>query len=106
MGGRLPCWKENPAVMSRPRKYPVELLERGTRLVFESNRPIARVAADLGLPSETLRKHVRQVEANEGRRTDLLTSEENEPRNVSTYLDLGGVACPRRGVRYATTTCR
>ena len=78
MAGRLPCWKENPAVMSRPRKYPVELLERGTRLVFESNRPIAHVAADLGLPSETLRKHVRQVEANEGRRTDLLTSEERE----------------------------
>jgi transposase len=53
-------------------------LERGTRLVFESGRPIADVAADLGVPSETLRKYVRQVEANEGRRTDLLTSEERE----------------------------
>ncbi len=62
--------------MSRPRKYPVELLERATRLVFESGRPIAHVAADLGLPSETLRKHVRQVEANEGRRSDMLASEE------------------------------
>jgi transposase len=78
MAGRLPCWKEKPAVMSRPRKYPVELLDRATRLVFESGRPIAHVAADLGLPSETLRKHVRQVEANEGRRSDLLTSEERE----------------------------
>ena len=64
--------------MPRARKYPVELLERGTRLVFESGRPIAHVAADLGLPSETLRRHVRQVEANEGRRGDLLTSEERE----------------------------
>jgi transposase len=64
--------------MSRPRKYPVELLDRATRLVFESGRPVAHVAADLGLPSETLRKHVRQVEANEGRRTDLLTTEERE----------------------------
>ena len=53
--------------MPRSRKYPVELLERGTRLVFESGRPVAHVAADLGLPSETLRKYVRQVEANEGR---------------------------------------
>ena len=64
--------------MPRSRKYPVELLERGTRLVFESGRPVAHVAADLGLPSETLRKYVRQVEANEGRRKDMLTSEERE----------------------------
>jgi transposase len=64
--------------MARTRKYPVELLERATRLVFESGRPIAHVAADLGLPSETLRKYVRQVEANEGRRNDLLTTQERE----------------------------
>jgi transposase len=31
--------------------------------VFESSRPIAHVARDLGLPSETLRKYVRQFEA-------------------------------------------
>jgi transposase len=53
-------------------------LERGARLVFESGRPIAHVAADLGVPSETLRKYVRQVEANEGRRPDLLSREERE----------------------------
>src|SRR6185437_1879484 len=64
--------------MARARKYPVELLERATRLVFESGRPVAHVAADLGLLSETLRKYVRQVEANEGRRSDLPTCEERE----------------------------
>jgi transposase len=64
--------------MPRARKYPEELLERGTRLVFESGRPIAHVARDLGVPPETLRKYVRQVEADEGRRGDLLTSEERE----------------------------
>ena len=64
--------------MPRSRKYPVELLERATRVVFESGRPIAHVAADLGLPSETLRKYVRQVEANEVRRPDLPTAEERE----------------------------
>jgi transposase len=64
--------------MPRARKYPVELLDRAARLVFESGRPIAHVAADLGLPSETLRKYVRQVEANEGLRPDLPTSEERE----------------------------
>jgi transposase len=34
--------------MPRPRKYPPELLGRGARLVFESGRPIAHVARDLG----------------------------------------------------------
>jgi transposase len=33
--------------------------------VFETDRPIAHVARDLGLPSETIRKYVRQVEADE-----------------------------------------
>ena len=45
--------------MGRPRKYPSELLERGTRAVIESGRPIAQVARDLGVPPETLRRHVR-----------------------------------------------
>jgi transposase len=64
--------------MPRPRKYPPELLDRGARLVFESGRPIAHVARDLGVPSETLRKYVRQLEADEGRRPDLPTAQERE----------------------------
>ena len=64
--------------MSRPRKYSQELLERGTRVVLESGRPIAHVARDLGVPAESLRKYVRQVEANEGLRPDLPTAAERE----------------------------
>lgn len=64
--------------MSRPRKYPEELIERGVRLVFESGRPIAQVARDLGIHPEALRKRVRQAEADSGRRSDLMTSEERE----------------------------
>ena len=64
--------------MSRPRKYPEELLERGVRLALESGRPIAHVAADLGIHPETLRKRVRQVEADSGKRGDLLTTQERE----------------------------
>ena len=64
--------------MARPRKYPQELLDRGVRLALESGRPIAHVAADLGVNSEVLRKRVRQAEADAGVRTDLLTSEERE----------------------------
>ena len=84
--------------MSRPRKYPPELLDRGARLVFESNRPIAHVARDLGVPSETLRKHVRRLEADEGRRPDLLTSEEREEikRLRKEYRLLPGRGAGRR----------
>jgi transposase len=64
--------------MPRPRKYPEELIQRGVRLVLESGRPISHIARDIGLPPETLRKRVRQVEADEGLRPDLPTSEERE----------------------------
>jgi transposase len=63
---------------SRSTKYPEALLERATRLVFESGRPIAHVVRDLGVPSETLRVYVRRVEANEGGRKDVLSGEERE----------------------------
>ncbi len=64
--------------MSRPKKYPDELVERGVRLALESGRPIAHVAADLGMHPETLRKRVRQAEADSGARPELLTSQERE----------------------------
>jgi transposase len=64
--------------MPRPRKYPEELIDRGVRLAIESGRPVAHVAKDLGLPAETLRKRVRQAEADGGLRPDLPTSEERE----------------------------
>src|SRR2546422_1276100 len=44
--------------MSRPRKYHEELLQRGVRLALQSGRPIAHVAADLGVHMETIRKRV------------------------------------------------
>jgi transposase len=53
-------------------------MQRGVRLVFESGRPIAQVAADLGVHPEALRKRVRQAEADSGKRGDLLTSQERE----------------------------
>ncbi len=68
--------------MPRPRKYPEELIERGIRLVFESGRPVAHVAADLGLPPETLRKGVRRAEVDEGRREGLSSGEREEIRKL------------------------
>ena len=64
--------------MPRPKKYPDELRERSVRLVFESGRPIAHVARDLGIHHESLRKWVRQAEADAGERADLLTTNERD----------------------------
>jgi transposase len=64
--------------MARPRKYPEELLDRGVRVVVESGRPIAHVARDLGVGAESLRKRVRQAEADSGTRGDLLSTQERE----------------------------
>jgi transposase len=46
--------------MVRPRKYSDELRERAVRFYFESDRPIAHVARDLGIHKEALRRWVRQ----------------------------------------------
>jgi transposase len=64
--------------MSRPRKYSDELRERAVRLYFESDRPIAHVARDLGIHREALRQWVRQAEVDTGRRRELLTSDERD----------------------------
>ena len=64
--------------MPRQKKYPDELLDRGARMVAESGRPIAHVARDLGIHHESLRKWVRQAEADTGKRKELLSSSERE----------------------------
>ena len=60
--------------MARPKKYSDELIQRGVRLALESERPIAHIAHDLGMHPETLRKKVRQHEADSGKRPDLPSS--------------------------------
>jgi transposase len=64
--------------MGRPKKYPDELIQRGIRLALESERPIAHIAADLGMHPESLRKKVRLAEAVSGARPDLTSSSERE----------------------------
>jgi len=56
------------------RNYPKELVDRGARLAIESGRPVSHVAAELGLPAETLRKKVSQAEADRGSRSETLTA--------------------------------
>jgi transposase len=64
--------------VGRPKKYPDELVERAVRLALESERPIAHIAADLGMHPETLRKRVRRAQADQGLRPDLPTTSERE----------------------------
>jgi transposase len=66
----------------RPGKYPVELRDRAVRMVFEAERlggsqweAICSVADKLGPTAETVRKWVRRVEIDEGRRPGLTTDE-------------------------------
>jgi transposase len=68
--------------MPQPRKYPNELMERGVRLVFESGRPIAHVARDLGVGPEVLRKRVRRAEIDAGVREGLSSEEREEIRTL------------------------
>jgi transposase len=60
--------------MAAPRKYPEELRDRAVRLVFESGRPIAHVAQDLGVHKEALRSWVRQARADRGELPAVLRS--------------------------------
>lgn len=72
----------NPIVMAAPKKYPDELMDRGVRLVFESARPIAHVAKDLGVSAEALRKRVRRAEVDAGKREGLSTDEREELKRL------------------------
>jgi transposase len=63
---------------STSKRYPKELRDRAVRLVFESERAVAQVAADLGVGAESLRNWVKQAEADAGERAERLTSSERE----------------------------
>lgn len=68
--------------MATMRKYSEELRERAVRLYFESDRPIAHVARDLGIHREALRQWVRQAEADATPRASRLL-----PSDVQAKLE-------------------
>jgi transposase len=68
--------------MARGRQYPKELKERAVRTAMASGRPIAQVVEDLGIGSESLRKWVRQAEADAGSRSGPTTAEREEIRQL------------------------
>jgi len=68
--------------MGRHSKYPAEVRERAVRLVFENQHEhpsewaaISSIAGKMGCTPETLRKWVRQMERDTGKRAGLTTEE-------------------------------
>ena len=71
---------EGTETMPAPRKYPLELRERAVAMYRAADpKPVIRqLARDLGVHHEALRNWIRQDQADQGERTDRLTTVEKE----------------------------
>jgi transposase len=58
--------------------YPPEFRAEAIRLARTSGKPRSEIARDLGMTAETLRLWVKQADLDEGKRSDGLTSDEQE----------------------------
>ena len=75
--------------MSRQTRYPTEVRERAVRMVFDHTldypsqwAAIRSIAEKFGMTPETLRKWVRQAEADEGLRPGLTTDERQQLKEL------------------------
>lgn len=61
-----------------PRPHPPEFRQRAIELARERAKPIAEIAADIGVSESCLRNWVHQADIDEGRRQGLTTEERAE----------------------------
>lgn len=58
--------------------YPPEFRREAVRLARMNGKPHAEIARELGMSTETLRQWLKQADVDEGKRSDGLTTEEQE----------------------------
>lgn len=61
-----------------PRPHPPELRQRAVELARLREKPVAKVAQDLGISESCLRNWMKRADLDEGRRADGLTTAERE----------------------------
>lgn len=61
-----------------PRPHPPEFCQRAVELARLREKPVAQIAADLGISDSCLRGWMAQADRDEGRRSDGLTTAERE----------------------------
>ena len=61
-----------------PRPHPLEFRERAVELARLGEKPVGRIATDLGISDSCLRGWIKQADIDEGRRTDGFVTAERE----------------------------
>ena len=61
-----------------PAPHPREFRQRAVELARMREKPVAEIAADLGISDSCLRNWMKQADLDEGRRSDGLTTAERE----------------------------
>lgn len=64
------------------RRYSPEFKEEAVRLANQSEKSIGKIAKDLGVSHESLRRWIRQAEIDSGKREGLTTDERDELRQL------------------------
>ena len=61
-----------------PRAHPPEFRQRAVDLARMAEKPVAQIAADLGISDSCLRNWMKQADLDEGRRSDGVSTAERE----------------------------
>ncbi len=60
------------------KRYPAEFRQRAVELARQREKPLTKLASDLGISSQTLHNWLKQADIDEGRRDGLTTEERAE----------------------------